>query len=73
MHVNLVWGGFVDTNDPGGGFEDDMVLVGRLTVPANATGTTNRGVISVVEHVDPSDAAHRVGVALGLRFPRIRA
>src|SRR5688572_2273854 len=53
MHVNLVWGGFVDTNDPGGGYEDDMVLVGRLTVPANASGTTNRGVISVVEHVDP--------------------
>ncbi|MCL4761288.1 MAG: hypothetical protein KJ018_05790 [Burkholderiales bacterium] len=51
--VNLVWGGFIDTNDPGGGFEDDAILVGRFTVPANASGTTVPGTISVVEHNGP--------------------
>lgn len=52
MRVDLVWGGYVDTNDPGGGLEDDMVLAGRITVPANATGTSIPGVTSAVEHVD---------------------
>ncbi|HVF63056.1 MAG TPA: hypothetical protein VNE58_03580 [Casimicrobiaceae bacterium] len=53
---DLRWGGFIDTRDPGGGFEDDMVFVGRLEVPQNATGTSIPGVISIVEHVDPPTA-----------------
>jgi hypothetical protein len=52
MRVDVPWGGFVDSNDPGGGFEDDMVLSARFTVPASATGTSVPGVVSAVEHVD---------------------
>ena len=50
--IDLRWGGLVNTNDPGGGLEDDMVLVGRLVVPPDATGTTIPGLISIVEFVD---------------------
>jgi hypothetical protein len=50
--LDLRWGGLINTNDPGGGLEDDMILAGRLVVPSNATGTTIPGVISIVEFVD---------------------
>jgi len=50
--VNLVWGGQFTTNHPDGGFEDDQILVGRITVPANATGTTAPGLISAVEFIN---------------------
>jgi len=50
--IDLAWGGFVNTNDPGGGFEGDAVLAGRIQVPSNATGTSVSGVLSVVEFVD---------------------
>jgi len=54
--IELVWGGFANTNDPGGGLEDDGVLAGRIQVPSNATGTSQPGLISVVEFVDgPAD------------------
>jgi hypothetical protein len=50
--IELTWGGYVNTNDPGGGLEADAVMVGRLRVPPSATGTTIPGVISVVEFID---------------------
>jgi Repeat of unknown function (DUF5648) len=54
--VDLVWGGQFTTNvDPNSGqkgFEDDMILVGRLRVPANATGTSSPGVVSAVEYIN---------------------
>jgi hypothetical protein len=44
------------TNDPGGGFYADLVLVGRIVVPSHATGTLAPGVISAVEFVNaPAD------------------
>jgi hypothetical protein len=51
-YVNLVWGGQFTTNHPDGGFEDDMVLVGRIRVPSNATGTSVSGLVSAVEYID---------------------
>jgi hypothetical protein len=54
--IDLAWGGYTNTNDPGGGFEGDAVLAARLVVPAAAAGTTLPGLISVVEFVDgPAD------------------
>jgi hypothetical protein len=50
--IDLVWGGQFTTNHPDGGFEDDQILVGRLRVPANATGTTAPGLISAVEFIN---------------------
>jgi hypothetical protein len=50
--VTLVWGGQFTTNHPDGGFEDDQILVGRISVPANATGTTAPGLISAVEFIN---------------------
>ena len=52
MRIDTLWGGFVDTNDPGGGLEDDMVLAARIVVPSTATGTSIPGIISAVERVD---------------------
>ncbi|HVE50602.1 MAG TPA: hypothetical protein VNG69_13425 [Casimicrobiaceae bacterium] len=46
---DLIWGGHINTNDPGGGFKADGVLVLRLVVPPNATGTSIPGVVSAVE------------------------
>jgi hypothetical protein len=50
--VDLVWGGQFTTNHPDGGFEADMVLVGRIRVPANATGSSTPGLVSAVEYID---------------------
>ncbi len=50
--IDLVWGGFANTNDPGGGLEANAVLAARLQVPSNATGTSGQGLLSVVEFVD---------------------
>lgn len=50
--VDLVWGGQFTTNDPEEGFEADMVLVGRIRVPASATGTSIPGVVSAVEYIN---------------------
>lgn len=50
--IDLPWGGIVNTNDPGGGWEDDAVLVARLQVPPTALGTTLNGLIRIVEFVD---------------------
>ena len=50
--VDLVWGGQFTTNDPDGGFEDDMILAGRIRVPANATGTSTPGLVSAVEFIN---------------------
>jgi hypothetical protein len=51
--IDLTWGGFAQTNDPGGGLEGDAVLAARLVVPATATGTNQAGLISIVEFVNP--------------------
>ena len=51
-HVDLLWGGQLTTNDPGGGYEHDEVLVGRIRVPSNATASSASGVVSAVEYVD---------------------
>jgi hypothetical protein len=51
--IDLVWGGFAQTNDPGGGLEADAVLAARLVVPATAIGTNQAGLISIVEFVNP--------------------
>lgn len=48
-YVNLPWGGYIDTH-ANGGFHANGVLVGRIRVPANATGTG--GLVSVVEYID---------------------
>jgi len=50
--IDLVWGGFTSTNDPGGGYAADAVLVGVLRVPSTATGTSSPGNISIVEFVN---------------------
>ena len=50
--VDLVWGGQFTTTNPDGGFEDDQILVGRLRVPANATGTSTPGLISAAEFIN---------------------
>ena len=48
--VNLNWGGYIDTNR-NGGFPAGAILVGRLTVPANAKGT-GPGLVSMAEYID---------------------
>jgi hypothetical protein len=54
--IDLVWGGFANTNDPGGGLYSDGVMAARLVVPATATGTNLPGLISIVEFVQaPAD------------------
>ena len=50
--VDLVWGGQFTTIHPDGGFEDDQILVGRFTVPSNATGTSTPGLITASEFVN---------------------
>lgn len=50
--IDLAWGWFINTNDPGGGFEGDAVLAAKLVVPANAAGTNQAGLIRIVELVD---------------------
>ena len=51
--VDLTWGGYIDTGGSGGvGVNAGTVLVGRLSVPANASSPTNSpGLISIVEHM----------------------
>ena len=50
VRVNLTWGGHLDTHQ-NGNFPASAILVGRITVPQNATGTSP-GVVSVVEYID---------------------
>lgn len=50
--IDLVWGGQFTTNHPDGGFEDDQILVGRIRVPSNATGTSSPGLVSAVEFIN---------------------
>jgi hypothetical protein len=50
--IDLPWGGTVDTSGFPPGFEPDMILVGRLTVPAGATSVTTPGQVRFVEYVD---------------------
>jgi hypothetical protein len=52
VRVDLPWGGLLDTYQ-NGGFPGGAVLVGRIRVPQNATGTSVPGLVSVVEYVDP--------------------
>ena len=51
VRANLTWGGHLDTH-LNGNFPASAVFVGRITVPQNATGTTQPGVASVVEYID---------------------
>lgn len=55
VHVNLPWGGYLDTH-ANGGFPAGAVIVGRINVPQNATPTLP-GTVSVVEYIDGQ--AHR--------------
>lgn len=50
VRANLVWGGYIDTNQ-NGNFPASAIFVGRITVPQNATGTLP-GFVSVVEYID---------------------
>lgn len=51
VRVSLPWGGHLDSHQSGG-FPAGAVLVARITVPQNATGTITPGSISVVEYID---------------------
>ena len=51
VRVNLPWGGHLDSHQ-NGGFPAGGVLVGRLTVPSSATGSSIPGTVSVVEYID---------------------
>ena len=51
VRADLSWGGHLDTYQ-NGGFPAGAVFVGRITVPQNATATS-QGLVSVVEFIDP--------------------
>jgi hypothetical protein len=59
--MDLNWGGFVNTNSTQlgvPGFEGDGVFVGRIRVPANASGTSIPGLVSIVEFINGQAQRH---------------
>jgi hypothetical protein len=51
VRADLTWGGHIDTH-LSGNFPASAIFVGRITVPQNATGTTQPGLVSAVEYID---------------------